>query len=93
MLADRTAIPIHAVLPPRIVAALSRARGLTPQERAVFQLLGYGYDNRSISREMQISERTVKRYVTAILSKLALESRLQAGLAALLLSVARYGSA
>ncbi|WP_372492326.1 LuxR C-terminal-related transcriptional regulator [Actinomadura litoris] len=31
---------------------------------------------------MQISERTVKRHVTAILEKLALESRLQAGLVA-----------
>jgi DNA-binding NarL/FixJ family response regulator len=59
---------------------------LTRRERVVFRLLGYGYDNRSIARELEISERTVKRYVTGILGKLALESRLQAGLAALIIS-------
>jgi DNA-binding CsgD family transcriptional regulator len=58
---------------------------LTSRERAVFRLLGDGYDNRSIARELEISERTVKRYVTAILTKLGLESRLQAGLAALVI--------
>jgi DNA-binding CsgD family transcriptional regulator len=59
---------------------------LTHRERVVFRLLGFGYDNRSIARELEISERTVKRYVTGILAKLELESRLQAGLAALVLS-------
>ena len=58
---------------------------LTGRERAVFRLLGFGYDNRSIARELQISERTVKRYVTGILAKLELKSRLQAGLAALII--------
>jgi DNA-binding NarL/FixJ family response regulator len=59
---------------------------LTDRERVVFRLLGFGYDNRSIARELAISERTVKRYVTCILAKLELESRLQAGLAALIIS-------
>ena len=59
---------------------------LTHRERVVFRLLGSGYDNRSIARELEISERTVKRYVTCILAKLELESRLQAGLAALIIS-------
>jgi DNA-binding CsgD family transcriptional regulator len=59
---------------------------LTHRERVVFRLLGFGYDNRSIARELEISERTVKRYVTGILAKLELESRLQAGLAALIIS-------
>ena len=59
---------------------------LSPREKASFELLGLGYDNRSIARELQISERTTKRHVTAILRKLQLESRLQAGLAAIILS-------
>jgi DNA-binding CsgD family transcriptional regulator len=59
---------------------------LTHRERVVFRLLGFGYDNRTIARELAISERTVKRYVTGILAKLELESRLQAGLAALVIS-------
>ncbi|GLY75602.1 hypothetical protein Airi02_031600 [Actinoallomurus iriomotensis] len=72
--------------PQPLAAALSLTRTLTPRELAVFQLLGFGYDNRSIARELKISERTVKRYVTAILTKLELRSRLQAGLSALILS-------
>ena len=82
---DRAAgapLPVLA-LPPSIATAIRLARTLSPRERAVFLLLGLGYDNRSLARELAVSERTVKRHVTAILSKLRLESRLQAGLAAL----------
>jgi DNA-binding CsgD family transcriptional regulator len=67
-----------------IAVACRRVRDLTPRERSVFRLLGLGHDNRSIARELNISERTVKRYITAILAKLGLRSRLQAGLCALL---------
>jgi DNA-binding NarL/FixJ family response regulator len=72
-----------------MAAALRLAHALTPRERAVFELLGLGYDNRSIARELSISERTAKRHVTGILAKLGLESRLQAGLTALLISAYR----
>lgn len=61
-------------------------RRLTPRELQVFYYLGHGFANRSISQELQISERTVKRHVTAILEKLALESRLQAGLVSFVIS-------
>ena len=81
-------IAVRAALPQPIAAGVLRSRELTPRERAVFLLLGFGYDNRSIARELRVSERTVKRYVTAILAKLKLESRLQAGLAALIISSA-----
>jgi DNA-binding NarL/FixJ family response regulator len=77
---------MRAVIPQPIAAAVLLARVLTPRERAAFELLGFGYDNRAIARELRISERTVKRYVTAILAKLRLESRLQAGLAALIIA-------
>jgi DNA-binding NarL/FixJ family response regulator len=80
------AIVLNAVLPRRIAAALLLVSTLSPRERSAFELLGLGYDNRSIARELQISERTTKRHVTAILRKLQLESRLQAGLAAVILS-------
>ncbi|MFI6847697.1 helix-turn-helix transcriptional regulator [Kitasatospora sp. NPDC050467] len=78
-------------LPGPLAAALPLGRTLTPRERAVLQLLGLGYDNRSIAREMQVSERTVKRFVTAILAKLGLRSRLQAGLFALIAASAPGG--
>jgi DNA-binding CsgD family transcriptional regulator len=76
---------LRAAIPQPIAAALLVVRTLSPRERAVFEWLGQGYDNRSIAREMNISERTVKRYLTLILSKLRLESRLQAGLTALII--------
>jgi DNA-binding CsgD family transcriptional regulator len=73
-----------ASLPPEIARALSQTPSLSPRERTVFELLGRGYDNRTLARILQISERTAKRHVTAIFAKLGLESRLQAGLVALL---------
>ena len=75
-----------AVAPGLEPRSMADALLLTHRERVVFRLLGFGYDNRSIARELEISERTVKRHVTCILAKLELESRLQAGLAALVIS-------
>jgi DNA-binding NarL/FixJ family response regulator len=75
---------LRAALPQPIAGALLRTQTLSPRETAVFELLGLGYDNRSLARTLQVSERTAKRHVTAILAKLGLESRLQAGLTALL---------
>lgn len=79
-------IVLRATIPQPIAAALRSAQRLSARERTVFQFLGAGYDNRSIARELCVSERTVKRHVTVILAKLGLESRLQAGLAALIIS-------
>jgi DNA-binding CsgD family transcriptional regulator len=76
---------------PPIAAAQSLARLLSARETAVFELLGLGYDNRSMARLLGVSERTVKRHVTAILAKLGLESRLQAGLVALITTSAAPG--
>jgi DNA-binding NarL/FixJ family response regulator len=86
--ADAPAIALRATIPQPIAAALRSADRLSARERTVFEFLGAGYDNRSIARELGVSERTVKRHVTVILTKLTLESRLQAGLAALLISSA-----
>lgn len=77
---------LRATIPQPIAAALRCTQRLSARERTVFQFLGAGYDNRSIARELGVSERTVKRHVTVILTKLSLESRLQAGLAALIIS-------
>ena len=60
----------QVTLPEPIAVAHRRVHSLTPRERGVFRLLGFGYDNRAIARELNISERTVKRYITAILAKL-----------------------
>jgi DNA-binding NarL/FixJ family response regulator len=55
---------------------------LTPRELEVFALLGAGLSNRHIGKQLGVTERTVKSHVGRVLTKLNLESRLQAGLAA-----------
>ncbi len=82
---------VLAVLPGQIGAALAFVPLLTAREFAAFRLLGAGYDNHSIARSMSISERTAKRHVTAILIKLGLTSRLQAGLAAMAMTLVAAG--
>jgi two-component system, NarL family, response regulator DevR len=51
---------------------------LTPREHRVLNLVAAGMTNKQIAAEAQLSEKTVKRSVTAILSKLGLERRTQA---------------
>lgn len=55
---------------------------LTNREREVLQLMAKGFTNRDIADELVISERTVKRHVTAILSKMNLRNRTEAALQA-----------
>ena len=51
---------------------------LTPQERKIVLLVAEGKTNREIASEVFLSEKTVKNYVSSILSKLNLERRAQA---------------
>lgn len=51
---------------------------LTKQERRILILIGEGLTNRQIAAEMFLAEKTVKNYVTQLLSKLGLERRTQA---------------
>lgn len=51
---------------------------LTPRELEVLQLLAEGLPNKSIARELAISEHTVKFHVNAILAKLNAGSRTEA---------------
>ncbi|MGW1008732.1 LuxR C-terminal-related transcriptional regulator [Streptomyces termitum] len=55
---------------------------LTPREQQVLDLLSDGMSNRRIASTLDIKEATVKMYVTRVLTKLGVESRLQAGLKA-----------
>ncbi len=43
---------------------------LTTQERRIFELIGDGLSNREIGEEMFLAEKTVKNYVSKILTKL-----------------------
>jgi len=51
---------------------------LTPQERRILELIGEGMTNRQIGEAMFLAEKTVKNYVSALLSKLGFERRTQA---------------
>jgi len=65
---------------------------LTPQERRILGLVGEGMTNRQIGAELFLAEKTVKNYVSSLLSKLGLERRVQAAvLAARLEQPARPG--
>jgi two-component system NarL family response regulator len=56
-----------------------RSRGrLTGRELTVLQLMAAGLPNRAIAESLDISERTVKFHVTAILNKLGADNRTQA---------------
>jgi len=51
---------------------------LTDQEKRVLDLIGEGLTNRHIAERMFLAEKTVKNYVSSLLTKLGLESRTQA---------------
>ncbi len=73
-------------IPSPLAHASGLTRHLSQREEAILRLLGSGYDNRSIAQRLSLSEYTVKRHITNILAKLELTSRLQAGLAAQVMS-------
>lgn len=51
---------------------------LSPRELDVLRLLGSGLSNREIGKTLYISERTVKKHVSRILTKLRVRSRTEA---------------
>jgi two-component system response regulator DevR len=62
----------HAAGEDRAVAAL------TEQERRIFELIGQGRSNRQIADTMFLAEKTVKNYVSNLLSKLGMSRRTEA---------------
>jgi len=61
--------------PPQEDERLAR---LTHQERSVLALIAEGLSNREIGERMFLAEKTIKNYVSAILSKLGMQRRTQA---------------
>lgn len=59
-------------------ALARRLASLTPQQIRVLMMLSQGLLNKQIAYELGVSEATVKAHVSAILQKLAVESRTQA---------------
>jgi NarL family two-component system response regulator LiaR len=55
---------------------------LTPREREVLVLIGRGYPNKRIARELGLAEKTVKTHVGHVLAKLGVTDRTQAAVLA-----------
>ena len=56
---------------------------LTEREQQVLQLLGEGLTNREIGERLFLAEKTIKHYMTNVLQKLHVRSRVEAALLAL----------
>lgn len=83
----------HTILPPQMTSTLfsqivgeavlrgladvNDATGLTPREQRVVSLIGGGFSNKAIAKELGISPHTVKSHVRNVMDKLTLHSRLQ----------------
>jgi two-component system response regulator DevR len=55
-----------------------RLAGLTDQERKILDLIGEGLTNRVIGERLHLAEKTIKNYVSSLLSKLGMERRAHA---------------
>ncbi|MFJ2442132.1 MULTISPECIES: response regulator [unclassified Streptomyces] len=55
-----------------------RLAKLTDQERRILDLIGEGMTNRAIGEQLHLAEKTIKNYVSSLLSKLGMERRSQA---------------
>jgi two-component system response regulator DevR len=84
----RTVASGRSALDPALVTAVRdrlrhrsgdpRLSGLNPREQEVLSLIADGLTNRQIGARLDLSEKTVKNYVSNLLSKLGLQSRTQA---------------
>lgn len=56
--------------------------GLTAREKEILRLVSQGLTNRAVGEKLGLAEKTVKHYMTNVLSKLHVRSRLEAALLA-----------
>ena len=57
-------------------------KSLTDQERRILEYIAQGLTNHEIAEKMFLADKTVKNYVSSVLSKLGLERRTQAAVLA-----------
>lgn len=77
---------VSSPLAAEMLASLTRSRPrdplqeLTDREHDILRLIGTGLTNREIGERLFLSEKTIKHYVTNILQKLQVRSRVEAAL-------------
>jgi two-component system, NarL family, nitrate/nitrite response regulator NarL len=85
---DRGEVYVSPSLAAGILVALTHGRPadplgeLTERERDILKLVGRGMTNREIGDHVHLSEKTIKHYITNILQKLQVRSRVEAALLA-----------
>jgi DNA-binding CsgD family transcriptional regulator len=62
-------------------ASMRSTESLTPREAETVDLVAAGFNNRTIARRLSVTESTVKKHVSAALTKLDVNSRTQLALA------------
>ncbi|WP_435592296.1 response regulator transcription factor [Nocardia sp. bgisy118] len=82
LLDNRAAAALMAKLREEAEAKTGPLAALTDQERVLLGLLGEGLTNRQIAQRMFLAEKTVKNYVSRLLTKLGVERRTQAAVLA-----------
>src|SRR5579871_1450352 len=79
---------VSPALAGRLLGELSRPRSLGPvdeltdREREVLELVAAGLSNQEVGRRLGLAEKTIKHYMTNILGKLQVGSRVEAALLA-----------
>jgi two-component system response regulator DevR len=69
-----------------------RLKGITDQERRILNLLADGKTNRQIAEEMFLAEKTVKNYVSNLLTKMGMSRRTEAAVYAARLAERKHRS-
>ena len=82
LLDNRAAAALMAKLRAETETKTGPLAALTDQERVLLGLLGEGLTNRQIAARMFLAEKTVKNYVSRLLTKLGVERRTQAAVIA-----------
>jgi two-component system, NarL family, nitrate/nitrite response regulator NarL len=81
--APSLAIKVMAAMnAPRVVEPASLLDTLTKREEDILRLVSIGKSNKEVARDLDLQEKTIKHYMTAILQKLQVRNRTEAAVMA-----------